>query len=162
MLDIFNFRSKKKRAPVKTAPLKLGFLNEDSPINELDFVIVPESAKVKNVSAEVIGKNETGLDEEIETIVESVNEVTHIQSPDVSNDQSDGAVSGMLNIFPPVEPADTFAPANPGFALEIKIPEEGTPAEIAAASDSSEVITTKPCDETGHPIEHEAVAAVSP
>jgi flagellar protein FlaI len=137
MLDILKSKFQKTKAPVKTAPLKLGFLDEGLPNNEFDsdFVIVPESAKVKEVSAEVIGKNETSSKiEEIETIAEPVNEVTQTQSPDIGHDQSDGAISGALPSFPSAEPADESILANPGLALEIKIPEEVAPAEVAAAT----------------------------
>ncbi len=156
MLDILKSKFQKARAPVKTAPLKLGFLDEGLPGNELesDFVIVPEYAKVKNVSPEVSGKNETSSEvEEIETATEHVNEVIQIQSPDISNGQSDSAVSGVPIIFPSIEPADVSVLSNPGPALEIKIPEEVAPMEVAAA--------TVPLQEPGSmavQIEHDAGA----
>ncbi len=168
MLDIFNFKSQKKKAPVKTSPLKLDFLDEGLPTNELDFdfVIMPESAKVKNVSSEVIDKNEKGLEEMIETIVEPVKEVTQIPFPDIGKDESDGAVSGMLNIFPSVEPANVSALANPGLE-ESPLTDAGATPMPLQNTDSNEDITNIPCDEknlTAVQIEHDvgAVAAVSP
>ncbi len=159
MLDIFNFKSQKKRAPVKTAPLKLDFLDECLPTNELDFVIVPESAKVKNISAGVIDKNEKCLEDEIETIAEPVKEGTQIPFPDISKDESEGAVSDVPNILPVVEPANAPPLVNPVLA-------EATPVDVAATSVPLQ--DTGRCDEKNLLAVHQialdvgAVTAVSP
>ncbi|WAM22691.1 MAG: type II/IV secretion system ATPase subunit (plasmid) [Candidatus Methanoperedens sp.] len=61
MLDIFKSESKPHdiKAAVKTVPLKLDFLDEDLPVNELcsDFVIMPVSA-----NTEIISKIAKGLE----------------------------------------------------------------------------------------------------
>ncbi len=149
MLDIFKSKSQNIKAAVKAAPLKLDFLDEVLPANELDFdfVIVPASANVKNVLAEIIDKK--GLEEE--TKAEPRKEVAQIPRLDItnniSNDKSHGAVSEMQDILPSVEPANVSAPANPN--LEIKIPGIATNVVDAPAplQNNGSNNNNKPCDE---------------
>ncbi len=143
MLDIFKSKSSKIKAPVKAAPLKLGFLDEDIPANELDldFVIVPASTKVKNVSAEIIDKKD--LEEEIEIKAEPVKEVNKIPDldipTDISGDKSQGAVSEMRDVLPSVEPANTPILSNPSLALGME-----EPVNAMNAVDESTTINPNP------------------